>query len=152
VGRACFALVIAITVFVAVGGCGSGEEANSPRLTRSQFIEQADRICSKYAEERKAAAASWLKKLPGGPSEAEKRIDDALSEIVAPSMKQEAAALAALVPPEADAARISQMVGHLQTASKTVAEEGSKGLSRSDLPMFEKEATAYGLKVCSNPY
>jgi hypothetical protein len=133
-------------------GCGGAEESASTPLTKAQFIKQADRICATSSKKRDAAAALWTDRLPGGASEAEARLDDAFKEVVAPSMQREAKDLEALPPPEADAAKVSRMIGNLAEAGSLFAEEGSKGLSRSDLPAFEKEANAYGLKVCPNPY
>jgi hypothetical protein len=133
-------------------GCGSAEESSSTPLTKAQFVRQADRICAKAASERKAAAASFVKGLPGGPAEAEGHLDEGLEQVVAPSLAREAKELAALAAPKNDAAEVSRMTGNLLKASKALAEEGSKAISRSVLRAFEREATGYGLKICSNPY
>jgi len=151
-----YRLIMAIGMVAAtclVFGCGSAaEESSSTPLTKAQFIKQADQICAKSAKEREAAAASFIKALPGGAADAEAHLDEGVKQVVAPSMKEEATKLAALAAPENDVAEVSRMIENLSKASEVLAEDGSKGLSGSSLPAFEGEASAYGLKICSNPY
>jgi hypothetical protein len=143
---------LAASALLALGCGGGGEDSSSAPLTKAQFIKQADRICAKSNRKRNAAAASFIKQLPGGSAEAEAQFDQGLKEVVAPSMNREAKELAALVAPEGDAAELSRMIGNLSKASSAIAEEGVKGVRSSGLPAFESEASAYGLKVCPNPY
>jgi hypothetical protein len=142
----------ASAALLALGCGGGGEESSATPLTKAQFIKQADRICAKFTKKRNEAAASFLKDLPGGPAEAEAHFDQGLKQIVAPSMDTEAKELAALVAPEDDAAKVSRMIGNLSKASSVIAEKGSRGVRRSGLSSFESEASAYGLKICPNPY
>jgi hypothetical protein len=143
--------VMASTAF-ALGCGGTGEESSSAPLTKAQFIKQADRICAKSTKERNAAALSFMEELPEGSAEAGSHLDEGLKQVVAPLMDREARELAALIAPEEDAAKVSRMIGNLSNASSDIAEEGSKGLRGSTLSTFESEASAYGLKICSNFY
>jgi hypothetical protein len=145
-------LGILATTFLAFGCGGTEEESGSTPLTKAQFIKQADRICAKSTKERNAAAAEFIKELPGKSAEAEAHVDQGLKQVVAPSLDRQAEELAALAAPENDAAKVSRMIENLSKASSVIAEEGSKGVRRSGLSDFESEASAYGLKICPNPY
>jgi hypothetical protein len=152
--RAMYRLIVGIAATIClVSGCGSAAEVSTPTpLTKAQFIKQADRICAKSAKKRDAAAASFVEGLPGGPAEAEAHLEEGFRRVVAPSVRREAQELAALAPPKGDTAVVSRMIGNLAKAGRVLAEEGPKAMSRSGLPAFEREAAAYGLKICPKPY
>lgn len=135
-----------------VAGCGSAEEtAGSAPLTKAQFIKQADAICAKFSRERKAAAAAWVKKFPGGSGEAEMHFDEAFRRIVAPSLEQESRELRRLAVPEMDAAEIGRMIEKLSGAGHVIAKQGYDGIYRSGIYRYAREASAYGLKTCASP-
>lgn len=158
------AVIIAIGMGAAAflaAGCGGGgggtaaavsqSTSATSNLTKAEFIKQADAICSKVAKEREAAIESWEEELPGGPAEAQKNFNDGLKEVVAPTLQQEAEELEALGAPVKDAALIGRMIGNLKQGSVAVAERGFKGAAGSSLPIYEKEAIAFGLTDCSHP-
>ncbi len=146
-----YRLIMVIGVVAAVcmaAGCGSsGDEATSAPLTKAQFIKQADAICTKATQEREAAADAWRKELPGGPAEAESKLEDGFREVIAPALKGQAEQLETLMAPEKDRAEVAHMVSTLSHASQMMEEEPKKAL-QSSVPQFEREAKAYGLKTC----
>lgn len=141
--------MVAITCLGA--GCGrSGDGATSSPLTKVQFIERADAICKKAAEEAEVAASSWKEEFPGGPAEAEKHPNDGLRQVLVPSMRREAEALRALEPPTEDKAAVTKLIDNLFRASETLDKEGFKALAQSGALEFKQEAAAYGLKSCGS--
>lgn len=133
-------------------GCGSsGEEATATPLSKAQFQKQASAICTKFAKQRQAAAAAWLKEQSGGPTKAQSHYDEGFKEVVAPSMRQEAAELESIVPPDALAAQVERMIGGFRQASEAIAQKGTDGVTHPGLRSFEEESEALGIPNCPNP-
>ena len=120
-------------------------------LTKAEYIKEADALCSNLMKEREAAIAAWQKEYPGGAAKAEEDFDAGLKEVIAPALDQKADELETLAVPAGDEAAVTQMIGTLRNTSAVLAEEGSKGTAKSGAPQFEKEAAAYGFKVCRYP-
>jgi hypothetical protein len=143
------AVTAAVSCFIA--GCGGGRETTMASVTKAQFVQRADAICTKFTKERKAAIES-KKNRPAGYPEAEKEAEEHLKKVGAPSLREEVEELKALTPPEKDAEQVGQMLENLEEATEDLAVEGLKAYSRpSKLADFEDEAEAYGLQVCPNP-
>src|SRR3954454_22780338 len=92
-------------------GCGSSggnstsaSETASMPLSKPQFINQAEAICTKFGKEWEAALAVTGQNFPGGPEEAEARTREIIEQEVAPLLQEEAKELDALAEPEQDKA------------------------------------------------
>jgi hypothetical protein len=140
-------LIMAMGIVVAclIAGCGSGSETTSGPLTKVQFIQQANAICTKVAEEKNAALAEWKGEFPGGVKEISVHYNDGLKEVLGPWMEREASELETITPPKQDEAVVDRMIKNLSKAGQTLAAEGEKALTHSSLPDFQREASAYGL-------
>jgi len=141
-------LGIATATCLAVG-CGSSNGSfGSAALSKPEYIERAEAICTKINREAEAAATAWKKEFPGGAAEAEKHPDDGLRKVLIPALEREADQLEALVPPTGHEAVVASFVENLSQANKALREQGFKALPRSGAIDFKREAAAYGLKSC----
>jgi hypothetical protein len=139
--------VAAIAVFsLGCGSSGTGTNASATdaatggEITKAQFVKQAEAICAKNAKEREAALAAWEK--GAGAS----NTLQALTEIVAPALTEEAEALRQLETPDGQQAKVAKMILNLSQGSKAI-EEGTPG---PEISKFQSEAATYGMKVCAS--
>jgi hypothetical protein len=133
-------LANAVLVLTATG-CGGSEV----ELTKAQFIQQGDAICSQVAAEQ-AELASHYKN-----AEVAAGNFGAVTAVFVPPMSRELRRLKALRPPEADAARIRRILRAI--------ESGVEDAKADYLDLFVKEtdpfaeanelAREYGLRACA---
>lgn len=146
-----YKLIMTLGVVAAIGfalGCGSGEdEATSAPLTKAQFIKQAEAVCAKAKKARRAEIAAWEDKA-GDPNKVD--VDEGLKQVVAPSLRGQAEQLEALEPPVEDEEKVAGMIAMLSKGSRILEKEGEKGVQRSRLGEYERDAAAFGLKSCAN--
>jgi len=150
--RLIMAIGVVVAAWLAVGCGGSKDDATSAPLTRAQYTNQANAICKKFTKQRKAAAAAWTEKLPGGAGAVDAHVDEGFEEVIAPSIREEAEQLANLAPPEQDAVKIARMVRNLSEGSRVFARVGAEGVSRPPIHAFQNAAKAYGLEACFELY
>lgn len=150
-----FKLAVGFCAVVAIGlaiGCGSGaDQVTSGARTKAQFIKEADAICARYSRQIKADFAAWEKKFPGGNSGAHYALDEAVDEVVVPSLRQQVKELNRLSPPTEDKPETNEMIESLSKTADDLASRGVRGLRGSRfVDDFEHAAKAYGLKICPN--
>jgi len=139
-------MVVILGAAIATGfalGCGDGEdEAGAAPLTKAEFIEQAEAICAKSLKEREEDTVSWEKENSGKGNGG-----TPLTDVVAPSLAQEAEELKTLVPPAEDEADVTRMIGRLSEVSEAFEEGDSKKAPRA-IEQFNRESADYGLSGC----
>jgi hypothetical protein len=147
VSKRLMAMLVAATALALIaGGCGGGDEES---LTRAEFIEQADAICTESSKqierEYRAFAEGGARK--GGISKAEGQ--EVGQEILLPNVQSRVEELRELNPPEADEDQITAMLDALE-AGVEEGRENPKSLFSGDYPLEEanKMAQEYGFKAC----
>jgi hypothetical protein len=138
--------IVAAALF-APGCGGSNSDTATTEVTKAQFIKRAEAICAEAKKNREAEIARW--EMESGVKPTEVDLDEGLKDVVAPSLDKEAEELAALTLPRAVEASLERMIAKLSKASAILAKEGEKGITRSRIDQFEREATNFGLKGCS---
>jgi hypothetical protein len=136
------ALAIALVV-----GCGGGDDSAS--LTKDEFIEQADAIC---ANGDKAITADFKdfaeeKGIKGAPNKAQQ--EEAIAEVVAPAVQEQADGIRALAAPEGDEKQIEAMLAAVEEGVEDL-EENPRQLTEGKNPLAKgsKLARDYGLEKC----
>ncbi len=137
-------------------GCGGDKDSGakgSATLTKAEFIERADAICSS-AEARIDVAAAKLraagKKSGTLPRPAVVKF---LRETSLPSYERMLIGLRELEPPKADERRIDAFLASLSGAIDAVEADPSKYAKRATADPFDdanKRAMDYGMKVCGS--
>jgi uncharacterized membrane protein len=148
--------LMAIGVFL-IGGCG-GEDDASADVTKGQFTNEAEAICSERKKEWDAGVAAFTKenaaeeKRTGKPldfKESNERSQEFFEASLLPLLQEEQEALEALDPPEADEAKVEAMLQSRTEGIEVLEDKGVESIiQRGTFGPFEKEAKAYGLS-CS---
>ena len=134
-----------ITVTVALGACGGGDE---PRLTKTRFIEQGSAICGESSARIDSAAQGAFSE-PGNIPTADE-ITEFATDTVAPTIENEIERLGELRPPEADEERIEEMLQAGSDGVDRVRQDPTVILSSNDdgFGRYQELSQAYGLENC----
>ena len=142
-------LAIAIAAFAA--GCGSSSDSTSSTsttaaLTKSEFIKQADAICTKGNKTVDAAQ----KKAFGSGKPTQKEFEQFVTDTLVPSVQGQISGVEALTPPAGDEATVKKMLDDSQAAVDKLKNDPTLVLQNSSDPFAksDQELKAYGLKVC----
>ena len=149
------ALLAAVAVLVAlaalVAGCGGGDETTDETvtLTKAEFIKQGDAICKEGNDQSEEEAEEFAEENGFTLEKAsDEQLEEAVSEVLVPSLNQQAEEIDALGAPEGDEEQIEELVSSLETAAEEI--EGDPGLVFEEEVLVEPEELAqdYGFKVC----
>jgi hypothetical protein len=150
-------LSIVLGVVVASGlalGCGSGEDeaTSATPLTKAQFIERADAICTKESKRLQAEYDAWEKEIPGGLAGVRKNLDEVAEQIIAPSQVRKGEELESLAPPVEDEAEVARMLRILLEVARAAEREGMESFLSPRSAPLKREMEAYGFKICDAIY
>ncbi|HEU5253943.1 MAG TPA: hypothetical protein VFU16_11530 [Solirubrobacterales bacterium] len=146
------ALLAAVAVLVAlVAGCGGGDETTDETvtLTKAEFIKQGDAICEEGNDQSEKEAEEFAEENGFTLEKAsDEQLEEAVGEVLVPSLNQQAEEIDALGAPEGDEEQIEELVSSLETAADEI--EGDPGLVFEEEVLVEPEELAqdYGFKVC----
>jgi hypothetical protein len=133
---------LALTVFLlAAPGCDSDES----ELTRAQFLQQGDAICTQAAAEQARRASHYRKgEVAAGNFEV-------VTAVFVPPMSGELRRLKALNPPQADAARIRAILKAIESGLEDVKADYLDLFVKETDPFAEANELAqrYGLNACA---
>lgn len=127
----------------------SGGAADAP--SRSQFIKQADRICTHADRRQLELRGIYLTKHPNGEETKAGQVTSVKVAIL-PPMSEELAELSALALPATGAEEVKAMLGELEAGMKE-AEADPKGIVEGEWPLsgVEKRLKAFGFAACAAP-
>ena len=132
-------------LFVACGGGDEPSESAEPEpLSKTEFVAQAEEICSEGNKELESAAEEFSAQ----PSQEE--ITQFAEDELVPNLQQQHDDIAALGAPEGDEDQVQAILDSLQQGIDAVEEDPASLLS-SDDPFSEASdlAEAYGLPKCA---
>lgn len=140
-----------------IGGCG-GEDDASADVTKAQFVKEAEAICADRKKEWEAVVDVFIKeneakvKKTGkatSTKEGREKSQEILDKSLLPLLQGEQEELEALESPEADEAKVEEMLQKRAEGIETLEDEGVNALSSDEtFGTFDKDAKAYGLN-CS---
>ncbi len=146
---AALALLVALAALIA--GCGGGDETTDETvtLTKAEFIKQGDAICKEANDQNEAEAEEFAEdndfKLESASKE---QLEEAVAEVLVPSLNKQAEELDALGAPEGDEDKIEEIVVSLEDATGEIEDDPSLVFEEKTLEEPNQLAEAYGFKVC----
>ena len=149
------ALLAALTALIALGalvtGCGGGDETTDETvtLTKAEFIEQGDAICRKSSDQSEKEAEEFAEENDFALEKAtNEQLEEAVSEILVPSLNQQAEELDALGAPEGDEETVGEIVVSLEGAADEIEDDPSLVFEGKVLEEPGELAKEYGFKAC----
>lgn len=146
------ALAALLALAVLVAGCGGGDETTDSAtvtLTKTEFIKQGDAICKEANEENETEAEEFAEENGFTLEKASKdQLEEAVAEVLAPSLNQQAKELDALGAPEGDEDKVEAIVVALEDATDEIEDDPSLVFEEKTLEKPNQLAKAYGFKVC----
>jgi hypothetical protein len=137
-----------------VSGCGSSSSStnssstSATALTKPEFIAKADAICKQGNQVINAAG----NKIFSGGKPSKSQVTQFVTATIIPSIQTEVDSIKALTPPAGDSDQINQLLTDVQS-SIDKAKQNPELLASKNSSVFaqaNKEAKAYGLKVCGS--
>ncbi len=148
---AAFAVVAAILA----SGCGGGGsdtiEIQTGSLSKAEFIEKADAVCTKGQERGGRELSSYMSKnhitLTGPlPSAVAAGL---FGSVIEPTYQQEITEISELGAPNKDAKKVAAMLGAIEAGLAKGQRDPAGAISRNELvPAAGELARAYGLTAC----
>lgn len=133
--------------FVAVG-CGS--DSSTSALTKAEFVEQANAICSKGKEARLAADERATKQQPAqsGAAAQEKQLEELVRGELLPITRETFEEVSELGIPQGDEKAVEQILSSFDKGMKELDENPAKSFSENVFIGANERAQAYGLSAC----
>lgn len=146
------ALAALVALAALIAGCGGGDETTDSAtvtLTKAEFIEQGDAICKEASEDNEAEAEEYAEENGFVLEKASKQqLEEAVAEVLVPSLNQEAEELDALGAPEGDEDKVEEIVVALEDATGKIEDDQSLIFEEETLKEPQQLAEDYGFKVC----
>jgi hypothetical protein len=146
------ALAALVALAALIAGCGGGDEttdSTTVTLTKAEFIKQGDAICKEGNEDNEAEAEEFAEKNGFTLEKAsDKQLEDAVGEVLVPSLNRQAEEINALGAPEGDEDKVEEIVVALEDATEEIEDDPSLVFEEKTLEEPNQLADAYGFKVC----
>ena len=151
--KALLAALAALALIAAVvAGCGDdGEttETETVAITKAELIKQGDQICAKANEQSETEAEEFAEENGFKLEEAtEEQLEDAVREVLVPSLSRQAEELEALGAPEGDEEQVEGIVVSLEDAAGEIEDDPGVVFEGKVLTEPSELAEDYGFKVC----
>lgn len=149
--RASLAVLAALVALAAiVGGCGGDDDSDTAdSLTKAELIKEGDAICEKANKQSEKEAEEFAKENDFSlerPSK--KQLEEAVTEILVPSLNQQVEELDALGAPEGDEEQVEEIIVSLEGASEEIEKDPSLVFEPTVLKEPAQLAEDYGFEVC----
>jgi len=146
------ALVALLALAALVAGCGGGDETTDSAtvtLTKTEFIKQGDTICKEANEENETEAEEFAEENGFTLEKASKdELEEAVAEVLVPSLERQAEELDALGAPEGDEEEVEAIVVALEDATAEIEDDPSLVFDEKTLEKPAQLSGEYGFKVC----
>lgn len=149
--KALLAALAALALIAAVvAGCGDdGETTETVVITKAELIKQGDQICEKANEQSETEAEEFAEENGFKLEEAtEEQLEDAVREVLVPSLSQQAEDIEALGAPEGDEEQVEEIVVSLEDAAGEIEDDPGVVFEGKVLTEPSELAEDYGFKVC----
>lgn len=143
-------LVLLGVLAVGLTGCGGGDGNDQPdTLTKTEYVKQADQICSKTESRQRKLLTKFQKEnknIGSGTAATEKVISFA----ALPPMEEQIQELSQLPPPDKEAAKAKAYVKELEKGLAVAEKEpGTLLINPGAFTKSEEAARAFGFKTCA---
>jgi hypothetical protein len=147
----------AVAAAILAGGCGGGGdssgavEVQTGSLSKAEFIEKADAVCTKNQERTGRELVGYLDKhhirLTGPLPKAVAA--GLLGSVIEPTYRREITEISELGAPDKDAEKVAAMLEAIEAGLAKAQRDPAGAFSRSELvPSAGELARAYGLTEC----
>ncbi len=134
---------LAVVAAVSLAGCGGGGDA----LTKSQFVEQGNKICER--SQQRITEGAERRFTAKGEIPSAQQITDFANETVDPALEEELNRLRELTPPEQDRERVEDILNAGQAGLEEVRRDPTSLIGERDpLENYSELASGYGLDKC----
>jgi hypothetical protein len=147
-----FAGVLAVAVVAA--GCGGSDDngSSTASLSKAQFIEQGNAICSKGNAKLESEFEEFAEEhnLQENKKPSDSELEEATETILIPGISSQVEEIRALGTPEGDEGEVDEILTGAEEAVED-AEEDPVSFAESESPKLKevnKQAREYGLTVC----
>lgn len=149
-------VVLALVALVAiVAGCGGSDDSGgetteaTETLTKAEFIKQGDAICEEANEQNETEAEEFAEDNGFTLEKAtDEQLEEAITEVLVPSLNQQAEDIAALGAPQGDEDRVEKIVVSLEDGAGEIEDEPSLAFEGEPLKESSRLADDYGFEVC----
>jgi len=145
-------LAVVMALGVIAAGCGSSDDDSTDTtvtLTKAEFIKQGDAICKQANEQSQSDAEDFAKENDFELEKASKeQLEEAIGEVLVPSLNQQAEEISALGAPEGDEEKVDAIVVSLEGAAEEIESDPGAVFEGEPLDEASKLAGDYGFKVC----
>jgi hypothetical protein len=145
--------VLAIAAVAA--GCGGDDTSSSGGdetvvvLSKAEFIKQGDAICADANKQSEKEAEEFAEENGFELEKASKEeLEEAVSDVLVPSLNQQAEELEALGAPEGDEEQVEEIVTSLEDVAAEIEDDPSIVFEAEALKGPGQLAQDYGFKVC----
>jgi hypothetical protein len=146
------ALAVLVALAAIAAGCGGGDDTTDSAavtLTKAEFIKQGDAICEEANEANQAEAEEFAKENGFELEKASKeQLEEAVGEVLAPSLNKQAEELGALGAPKGDEKKVEEIVVAVEGAADEIEGNPNLVFTGKALKKPNQLAEAYGFKVC----
>jgi hypothetical protein len=145
------ALAALVALAAVVTGCGGGGDTTEATvtLTKTEFIKQGDAICKKGNEESEKEAEEFAEDNDFELEKASKeQLEEAVSEVLVPSLERQTEELGALGAPEGDEDKVEAIIVSLEDATGEIEDDPGLVFQDGVLKKPSQLADSYGFKVC----
>jgi hypothetical protein len=153
--KASLAVLALMALAAIVAGCGDSDDSGdgtteaTEALTKAEFIKQGDAICEEANEQNETEAEEFAEDNGFTLEKAtDEQLEDAITEVLVPSLNQQAEDIAALGAPEGDEDRVEEIVVSLESGADEIEEKPSLAFEGEPLKESRRLAGDYGFKVC----
>jgi len=145
------ALAALVALAAIVAGCGGSDDSTTTEetLTKVEFIKQGDAICKKANEQSETEAEEFADENDFELEKAsDEQLEEAVAEVLVPSLNRQAEELDALGAPEGDEEQVEAIIVSLEDATGEIEDEPSLVFEGQVLKEPSELAEDYGFKVC----
>jgi hypothetical protein len=148
--KASLAVLAALVALAAiVAGCGGDDSETTETLTKVEFIKQGDQICEEANEQSETEAEEFAEENDFKLEKAsDEQLEEAVAEILVPSLNQQIEDLEALGAPEGDEEQVEEIIVSLEDAAGEIEDDPGIVFEGEVLKEPSELAEDYGFKVC----
>jgi hypothetical protein len=155
-------LLAAVLALAAIAGCGSSdsdtgtasestsasEDSDAPALSKAEFAEQGNKVCTDSQEEVESRIADFFADVDGEPTEEDQ--ERVVAEVVAPAFQEIVDGLGELGAPAGEEDALAELLEELEAGLSSIEDDPVAAVEDSDLfAEANDKAEALGLNKCA---
>jgi hypothetical protein len=149
-------VVLALVALAAIViGCGDSDDGGSETteatetLTKAEFIKRGDAICEEANEQNETEAEEFAKEKDFTLEKAtDEQLEEAITEVLVPSLNQQAEDIKALGAPQGDEGQVDKIIVSLEDGASEIEDDPSLAFEGRPLKESSRLADDYGFEVC----